>query len=225
MSEPTLHDVLRCLNGAPRAVNEARSGPFGDTYEAAAWLSAYLKEQEAKEPKLGSLPEPPELKSMDGIREKILAVVDQKHGAFWGDFYDALIHQYSADDIQKALRSLVADQTLRMKDDDEEHDWEYRRTAPKPANQIFVLPRERFGENFIPVINPPGTPVDDQQFYTIDQDVFETYGPYNYLAVFVLEDRGDTLLVQTDDELSRKVATLADHRVSQFMTGLKRNDE
>ncbi len=75
------------------------------------------------------------------IREKILAVVDQKHGAFWGEFYDALIPAHSVEEVRLALNSLVQDGTLRMKEDDSEHDWEYRRVAAScvqpdpPANQ------------------------------------------------------------------------------------------
>lgn len=75
------------------------------------------------------------------IREKILAVVDQKRGAFWGEIYGALIPTYTVDGVRVALNSLVREGTLRMKEEDSEHDWEYRRaTAPReqpdpPANQ------------------------------------------------------------------------------------------
>lgn len=75
------------------------------------------------------------------IREKILAVVDQKHGPFWYEFYDALIPAHSVEEVRLALNSLVQDGTLRMKEDDSEHDWEYRRVVASfvqpdpPANQ------------------------------------------------------------------------------------------
>ncbi len=59
------------------------------------------------------------------IREKILAVVDEKHGAFWSDFYDALT--IDPLEIQLALNNLVQDGTLRMKEDSTEHEWEYLR--------------------------------------------------------------------------------------------------
>lgn len=61
------------------------------------------------------------------IEDKILKVVDEKHGAFWGEFYDALVPTHSADDILNTLRSLVQRGVLRMKEDSYEHDWEYRR--------------------------------------------------------------------------------------------------
>ncbi len=69
------------------------------------------------------------------IRDKILEIVDEKHGAFWGEFYAALIPTYEVESVRLALKSLVNDETLRMKEDDQEHDWEYRRckqnvTAP-----------------------------------------------------------------------------------------------
>jgi hypothetical protein len=68
-----------------------------------------------------------EPKPSNEIREKILAVVDEKHGAFWGDFYDALIPSHTVEEVRLALNSLVQDRTLRMKEDSTEHDWEYRR--------------------------------------------------------------------------------------------------
>lgn len=68
-----------------------------------------------------------ELKPSNEIREKILAVVDEKHGAFWGEFYDALIPPHTVEEVRLALNSLVQDRTLRMKEDPTEHDWEYRR--------------------------------------------------------------------------------------------------
>jgi hypothetical protein len=61
------------------------------------------------------------------IRDKILEIVDEKHGAFWGEFYTALIPPYEVEPLRIALISLVNDGTLRMKEDDEEHDWEYLR--------------------------------------------------------------------------------------------------
>lgn len=45
MSEPTLHDVLRCLEGAPGVGNEAKVGPFDSMDSAAAWLRDYLAKQ------------------------------------------------------------------------------------------------------------------------------------------------------------------------------------
>jgi hypothetical protein len=65
------------------------------------------------------------------IREKILGVVDEKHGAFWGEFYDALIPAHTVEDVRLALNSLIQDGTLRMKEDSTEHDWEYRRANGK----------------------------------------------------------------------------------------------
>ena len=65
------------------------------------------------------------------IRDKILAIVDEKHGAFWGEFYHALIPVYTVEDVRLALNSLVQDNTLRMKEDNTEHDWEYRRNKTK----------------------------------------------------------------------------------------------
>lgn len=65
------------------------------------------------------------------IREKILGVVDEKHGAFWSDFYDAIVMDHALEEIRLALNSLVQDGTLRMKEDSTEHDWEYlRHTRP-----------------------------------------------------------------------------------------------
>jgi hypothetical protein len=61
------------------------------------------------------------------IRDKILEIVDEKHGAFWGEFYDALISAHTVEEVRLALKSLVQDRTLRMKEDFAEHDWEYRR--------------------------------------------------------------------------------------------------
>ena len=61
------------------------------------------------------------------IREKILAIVDEKRGVFWGDFYRAMIPAHGVDEVQLALNSLIMDRTLRMKEDESEHDWEYRR--------------------------------------------------------------------------------------------------
>lgn len=63
------------------------------------------------------------------IRAKILALVDERHGCYWSDFYKALVPAYPEADVRVALRSLVRDSTLRMKDDDQEHDWEYRRNS------------------------------------------------------------------------------------------------
>ena len=68
-----------------------------------------------------------EPKPSNEIREKILAVVDDKHGAFWGEFYDALIPAHTVEEVRLALNSLVQERTLRMKEDSTEHDWEYRR--------------------------------------------------------------------------------------------------
>jgi hypothetical protein len=64
---------------------------------------------------------------MREISDKILEVVDKTNGAFWGDFYKNLIPTYSVDDVRSALRSLLNDGILRMKEDSEEHDWEYLR--------------------------------------------------------------------------------------------------
>jgi len=161
-TEPTLYDVLRCLNGAPCSRNEARSGPFRDTYEAAAWLSKYLK-QEDTTPEAGKI---------------VMSNGSTIHGI---------------PDSGQPIHGIT----------------------PPPG--AFTLPRERFGKDFTPIINAPDTPWDDQTFYTLEQAPEETYGPHNYLVVFVLEDRGDTLLVRTDDELSRKVGALAQARVNRFM--------
>ena len=60
-------------------------------------------------------------------RDRILEIVDEKHGAFWGEFYDALIPAHTVEEVRLALNSLVQDRTLRMKEDSAEHDWEYRR--------------------------------------------------------------------------------------------------
>ena len=65
----------------------------------------------------------------DEVREKILKVVDEKRGAFWFDFYDALIMDYAMEEVRLAINSLVQDGTLRMKEDSTEHDWEYLRNA------------------------------------------------------------------------------------------------
>lgn len=61
------------------------------------------------------------------ICHKILAIVDNLHGAFWGELHDALIPPHDAEAVRLALRSLVTDGVLRMMEDDSEHDWEYRR--------------------------------------------------------------------------------------------------
>ena len=61
------------------------------------------------------------------IREKILRMVDEKHGVFWGELYDVLMITHSVEDVRVALNSLVNDNTLRMKEDSVEHDWEYVR--------------------------------------------------------------------------------------------------
>lgn len=61
------------------------------------------------------------------IRNKILEIVDARHGAFWGELYAALIPPYEVDAVRLALGALVGDNTLRMREDDEEHDWEYLR--------------------------------------------------------------------------------------------------
>ena len=55
-----------------------------------------------------------------------MAIVDEKHGAYWGDFIKE-IPELPPEEIQFALRSLIKDKMLRMKDDDYEHDWEYIR--------------------------------------------------------------------------------------------------
>ena len=67
-------------------------------------------------------------KPSNEIRKKILSVVDEKHGVFWGELYDALIPSHGVEEVRAALNSLVQDGTLRMKEDDSEHDWEYRRS-------------------------------------------------------------------------------------------------
>jgi hypothetical protein len=68
-----------------------------------------------------------EPKPSNEIREKILSVVDKLYGAFWGEFYDALIPAHTVEEVRLALNSLIQDRTLRMKEDSTEHDWEYRR--------------------------------------------------------------------------------------------------
>jgi len=65
------------------------------------------------------------------IRDKILEIVDEKRGAYWGEFYSSLVPTYGVDDVRTVLASLVGDGTLRMKEDDEEHDWEYIRCVKK----------------------------------------------------------------------------------------------
>jgi len=70
------------------------------------------------------------------IRETILAVVDKSNGAFWGDFYDALIPTYKVDDARQVLRTLVNHGVLRMREDDQEHDWEYVRGSNWPAETL-----------------------------------------------------------------------------------------
>lgn len=67
------------------------------------------------------------------IREKILQVIDEKHGAYLMEILSELEDHYGIEEIREALSSLVKDGTLRMKDDDLEHDWEYLRRKPKAA--------------------------------------------------------------------------------------------
>ena len=76
------------------------------------------------------------------IRDKILEIVDEKHGAFWGEFYTALIPPYEVEAVRLALKSLVNDGTLRMKEDDQEHDWEYLRCRPN-AKHIHPEPNTK----------------------------------------------------------------------------------
>ena len=64
------------------------------------------------------------------IRESILTVVDKHHGAFLGEFFKELSGRHNDNDVLLVLRSMVADGTLRMKEDDAEHDWEYLRNKP-----------------------------------------------------------------------------------------------
>lgn len=76
------------------------------------------------DPTLKPIAEP---KPSTEIHEKILAIIDGKCSAFWSDFYHALIPPHGAEEVGIALNSLVVDRTLRMKEDESEHDWEYRR--------------------------------------------------------------------------------------------------
>jgi hypothetical protein len=59
-------------------------------------------------------------------RERILAIVDEKHGAYLSDLLDGS-QDIDAWTIRLALRSLLKDRTLRQKEDEIEHDWEYVR--------------------------------------------------------------------------------------------------
>lgn len=61
------------------------------------------------------------------IRTKILEIMDNGQGTYWGDLYDALTPEYTVVEIRVALNSLVRDKTLRQREDSHEHDWEYRR--------------------------------------------------------------------------------------------------
>ena len=63
--------------------------------------------------------------NMTDIQNKILEIVDAKHGAFWGDFIDGI--PTAPENIQGALRMLIADKVLRAKEDEQEHDWEFVR--------------------------------------------------------------------------------------------------
>ena len=65
-------------------------------------------------------------------RERILAIVDEKHGAYWVDLLDGM-PTVEPVMVQLALRSLLKDGTLRQREDEQEHDWEYvRRRSPNP---------------------------------------------------------------------------------------------
>lgn len=65
-------------------------------------------------------------------RERILEIVDEKHGAFWGELLDGM-PTVEPVMVQLALRSLLKDGTLRQREDEQEHDWEYvrRRSSNK----------------------------------------------------------------------------------------------
>jgi hypothetical protein len=69
------------------------------------------------------------VKPMTELEQKILRIVDELRGAYWSDFYNILMCDYSVEEIRSALKGLVVEKKLRMKDDDQEHDWEYRRTT------------------------------------------------------------------------------------------------
>ena len=61
-------------------------------------------------------------------RERILAIVDEMHGVYLSDLIDGM-PDVDPWIIRLALRSLLKDRTLRQKEDEIEHDWEYvRRT-------------------------------------------------------------------------------------------------
>jgi hypothetical protein len=62
----------------------------------------------------------------DLLKEKILKIVDEKHGAFWGEFINEIPNE-NPENIQICLRELLKDGVLRQKEDDMEHDWEYVR--------------------------------------------------------------------------------------------------
>jgi hypothetical protein len=66
---------------------------------------------------------------MSELEQKILRIVDELHGAYWIDFYNILMCNYSVEEIRAALKGLVVGKKLRMVDDDQEHDWKYRRTT------------------------------------------------------------------------------------------------
>lgn len=72
------------------------------------------------------------------IREKILAIVDEKHGPYWSDFYDALIPEYTVEETHLAANSLLMDKTLRLRGDSEEHDWQYVRVTGSNAESNVI---------------------------------------------------------------------------------------
>ena len=62
---------------------------------------------------------------MTETQSKILEIVDAKGGAYWGDFIDGI--PTAPENIQGALRMLIADKVLRQREDEQEHDWEFVR--------------------------------------------------------------------------------------------------
>lgn len=68
------------------------------------------------------------------LRDRILALVDQRHGVYWGELVEGLKDADVAD-IGLALNQLVNEGTLRMRDDDQEHDWEYVRSRPRKQDE------------------------------------------------------------------------------------------
>ena len=63
---------------------------------------------------------------MDDIKEKILRIIDENHGAFWGEFISGM-PDVPPENIQRELRGLLKEGVIRQREDNMEHDWEYVR--------------------------------------------------------------------------------------------------